>query len=1072
MISRDVAGAIFCVWTTACGLGAVGGDYPDVTAAADSDAASADVVGTDAIADSADAASDVDMPSGTDAMASDSDAAPDDADGTDKNCPEGCDDGDACTTDKCDVSLGCQHTATTCDDSNACTLDTCASATGCVHEPLDVTSCSDNDLCTDDACVPAVGCVHEPLSATACDDANACTVDGCTPVLGCAHLALDASPCDDGDPCTGADTCVGTACSGQITRWLQTSALPSGVGQWVGIVPRKDGSRLLIGWQRISAWPAKFQMVTQRIAVSGQALATAQTETSLDNLVIDLVTTNGPDVLVQGHTTDNLTMGQPWFGLIGEQDQLLKSGLYEPQNPIYSSGTARAAFGKTITPDGGGAPFTRWYASVDGVNTGSKTTHQFYTIDPDGKPMYHSLGAGNETCVALLIRDGVMVGTCNTTKATDYFRATFTPTGKVTKVVRVSPPTDLAFTPVTATLRPDGHARYFGYAPVSPGVPLIVGTDANGELDLITGLAKGPDLYVFGAIQPADGSSWLFGTTGGQAAAWRLDSDTKIVASHTYGPGTWLNGRLDEDGLWLVGASTALTTPWPSDSPAGLVARADFWGYETCAASGGCAAKTNCADGNSCTNDWCTDGACSHAPATLCDDGDACTVTDTCAILTSTCQPGVAGSCDDSNPCTLDACGAGGCSHAPVADYTNCDDGNSCTSMDHCDAGVCIHGNPQLPGLGCENSGVCLADGQCVLPWAVDVVAGGTHTCAVSPNGRVRCWGDNTDHELGTANVPSSWIPLDVPVSTSPTPTTIVLGAGDGFNVAWVDIANYPKGWGRSDVLQANVDLTGQGTTTTTPQDASTGLGQFVHVSLGANHGCAIEKLGAVKCWGKSEFGQAVGVNALGMNATAVNGLGSVKAVAAGGNNSCVIQDDGTVRCWGEMAGAWQTGTAGTSASTTPVTVQNLPAASGIALGKQHGCAITANQKVRCWGANNAGQLGNGKPGQPAFSGAGTDLAGLVSQIAAGDAFTCLLTSQGAVACWGDGSTGQMGNGANVSNSAPLVVQGLEHIVQVTAHGSHACARRFDGAVFCWGTGGIPGTSASTIPIAVPDSLP
>jgi hypothetical protein len=99
--------------------------------------------------------------------------------------PVNCDDGNACTTDTCDVAQGgCVHTDVNCDDGDACTTDSCDPATGCVHTPI---SCDDGNACTEDSCDPAVGCVHTPIK---CDDGDPCTEDRCDPASGCVFTQL------------------------------------------------------------------------------------------------------------------------------------------------------------------------------------------------------------------------------------------------------------------------------------------------------------------------------------------------------------------------------------------------------------------------------------------------------------------------------------------------------------------------------------------------------------------------------------------------------------------------------------------------------------------------------------------------------------------------------------------------------------------------------------------------------------------------------------------------------------------------------------------------------------------
>ena len=98
----------------------------------------------------------------------------------------------------------------------------------------------------------------------------------------------------------------------------------------------------------------------------------------------------------------------------------------------------------------------------------------------------------------------------------------------------------------------------------------------------------------------------------------------------------------------------------------------------------------SCDDANACTNDAClpTTGCQHAASAGPCDDGNACTLADTCSA--SVCLAGAATvNCDDNDPCTNDVCDAktGACGH--VANAAPCDDGNACTLGDSCGALGC-----------------------------------------------------------------------------------------------------------------------------------------------------------------------------------------------------------------------------------------------------------------------------------------------------------------------------------------------------------------------------------------------
>ena len=116
-----------------------------------------------------------------------------------------------------------------------------------------------------------------------------------------------------------------------------------------------------------------------------------------------------------------------------------------------------------------------------------------------------------------------------------------------------------------------------------------------------------------------------------------------------------------------------------------------------------CATAFDCDDENPCTVDACLGYACLHATNQLpCDDGDACTVGDTCSGGLCQAQPLV---CYDDEPCTLDGCDpAVGCQFLPAAGV--CDDGDPCTAGDACDGGTCAG-----TGILCKDFNPCTRDG-------------------------------------------------------------------------------------------------------------------------------------------------------------------------------------------------------------------------------------------------------------------------------------------------------------------------------------------------------------------------
>jgi hypothetical protein len=133
------------------------------------------------------------------------DPAADDGPESDVNlCELPCDDGIACTEDRCEPATGCVFEAVheRCDDGIDCTRDRCVTGAGCVSTADDAL-CSDGADCTLDRCDTAAGgCTHATRDEL-CADGIDCTEDLCTPFSGCSSTPVDAR-CGPGERCDPA----------------------------------------------------------------------------------------------------------------------------------------------------------------------------------------------------------------------------------------------------------------------------------------------------------------------------------------------------------------------------------------------------------------------------------------------------------------------------------------------------------------------------------------------------------------------------------------------------------------------------------------------------------------------------------------------------------------------------------------------------------------------------------------------------------------------------------------------------------------------------------------------------
>jgi alpha-tubulin suppressor-like RCC1 family protein len=233
-------------------------------------------------------------------------------------------------------------------------------------------------------------------------------------------------------------------------------------------------------------------------------------------------------------------------------------------------------------------------------------------------------------------------------------------------------------------------------------------------------------------------------------------------------------------------------------------------------------------------------------------------------------------------------------------------------------------------------------------------------------------------------------------------------------------------------------------------------LKKFETVSVGTMHICGLTAAGAVECWGSNQLGAlGDGTNQDRSAPVLVKGMGSgVASVAAGVDFTCALQTGG-VKCWGSND-IGQLGIGNYEGSLVPVSVFGLDSGvAGIAVGIFHACAWKLNGEAWCWGENSSGQLGDGTQINSPLPVQVTGLGGGVTAVAAGGSHTCAVLVGGDVKCWGGNDFGQLGDGSTSARFAPVSVTGLGgSAAGLAAGGGHTCVLLQGGAVECWGGNG------------------
>lgn len=213
------------------------------------------------------------------------------------------------------------------------------------------------------------------------------------------------------------------------------------------------------------------------------------------------------------------------------------------------------------------------------------------------------------------------------------------------------------------------------------------------------------------------------------------------------------------------------------------------------------------------------------------------------------------------------------------------------------------------------------------------------------------------------------------------------------------------------------------------------GIDNAVDVSVG-DAICVVLANNTVKCWGRDDMGAASGVGAASSpveTPTTVLGLSSVSDVSATFGTSCAQLSNGTVRCFGRSDGT-------PDAEPTPVrTMSGLPtiARLGTSIDDMQ-CAVTTNGGGWCW------------TGAAASPSAVSGLTNVVQM-----AGKCALLNNGTVKCWGAGESGQIGNGSNDDQTTPQLVHQLSTATSIVAGAKHVCATLEDRSLVCWGKDGF-----------------
>jgi alpha-tubulin suppressor-like RCC1 family protein len=328
---------------------------------------------------------------------------------------------------------------------------------------------------------------------------------------------------------------------------------------------------------------------------------------------------------------------------------------------------------------------------------------------------------------------------------------------------------------------------------------------------------------------------------------------------------------------------------------------------------------------------------------------------------------------------------------------------------------------------------------------AVQVSAGGGHTCALLNDGNVRCWGANNNNQLLPAK-PDGDIALPSPA--------VAIDAGGEHTCALL-ATGAATCWGNNTLGQ--LGFGNRLPFSTGPLPLIAGLDTVREIRAGAGHTCAVLANNDLNCWGNPNNGELGHGNEAVADAPPfleVNVGVGVASVGLGSGSTCVVTTTGSVRCWGNnRAGILGYGhTTDIGATESPNQASNivLDTTTGQLLGGDvnlgpgvvdqvevdtgsgYACARLGS-RLRCWGDGNDGSTGYGNENdigddELPISAGDVPFGGSRTIVAMADGGRCVVFSDKTITCWGRDAQGELGYPALFPLGSPTLTP--ENILQ------------------------------------------
>ena len=328
--------------------------------------------------------------------------------------------------------------------------------------------------------------------------------------------------------------------------------------------------------------------------------------------------------------------------------------------------------------------------------------------------------------------------------------------------------------------------------------------------------------------------------------------------------------------------------------------------------------------------------------------------------------------------------------------------------------------------------------------------AGGFHTCAIVQPGQVMCWGYNAYGQLGDGTLNDNSTPVMVPG----VPNAVAISAGGVHTCALLSGDGQLKCWGYNTNGQLGI---GSAANYSSDPALVSNISGAIAVGTGDEHTCAIVGSGQVFCWGRNDYGQlGDGSDTQSNVPVASQEIIDAIGIGLGTFNTCAILASRKVMCWGaNVYGELGNGKLSPS-SKIPVQVLELSGAVAVSAGFYYACAILRKGAVDCWGSSGSGQLGEDSFKQISALPVRVFDISHAYAVSAGSQHVCVILHMGRVKCWGSNYNGELGVPPSVTtkhlaSALPIRVWNVTGARFISSGLSHTCALLDTSEMKCWG---------------------